>query len=126
MKRLLNALNKHAPKNPCDVGKLIKSFDKTFDSEIRERNKIHHHSRFETIEIDQVWLTEFIATDVHRDKGWDVEHRIAYRKATKWWVNQVRERSNRAELYVEAVAGRIILQCDFLQPYLTDKIENEK
>ncbi len=57
MKECFKAINKTRPKKQkLNVGQLVKAFDKAFDQEIRERNKVHHHARLDDIGIDNLFL----------------------------------------------------------------------
>lgn len=52
---------------------MVKRFDKDFDAEIRVRNGVHHHSAFEDLTIDRLWVQSSMSR-VMKDKGWDIEY----------------------------------------------------
>jgi hypothetical protein len=113
IKNLSKIVNKRNPACQSYFGNLVKLFDKAFDLEMRERNKIHHHMRYEDVETERVYLLK-VVSDSHPEKGWDGESLIAYRRVAKDWAARVRQRSERADLFVEAIAQFCLENCDFL------------
>jgi hypothetical protein len=61
IKKYLNALATIPAPGRIDIGKFIKQFEKEFDQEIRARNSVHHHERFEDIALERLFLTEIIS-----------------------------------------------------------------
>ena len=116
LKVVLNSLNEAIDPRKVDVGGFIKSYDKEFDQELRERHGVHHRSSFEDLAIDRIHLTEVLAmgSDSAR-KRWHKEHLSAYRKMSREWAERARKRSAAVDRFAEAVAGAI-LACDFLDP----------
>lgn len=63
MKKLLNAAKLVAEGKDLLVGPFIKAFENDFDSELRARNCIHHHGRFDDVAIDRLFISEsFVKT----------------------------------------------------------------
>jgi hypothetical protein len=113
LKSYFDALGKAAPEHNLDVGGFIRLFERTFNQEIRSRNSINHHNRFEDIAIDRVFLTDSIS--IQRDeKGWKQEHLAAYRKLTSEWAQRVVERGKKMDEFLEAVASATLMSCRFL------------
>jgi hypothetical protein len=113
LKKALNAINEVIPRK-VDAGSLIRQFNNDFDQEIRERNQIHHHDRFDDIVIDRIGLEGMMAQVADGDRGWKSEQRITYRKATKEWADRARRRSSRVREYLSAVGEIVTRECKFL------------
>jgi hypothetical protein len=113
LKNYFDALDVAAPECDLDIGKFIKQFEQTFSQELRARNYIHHHSRFEDIAIDRVLITDSISMDGDK-KGWREEHLAAYRKFTREWAQRVIQRGKKLDEFLEAVAGATLNNCKFL------------
>lgn len=90
-------------------------FGEIFEQELRARNRIHHHSRFEDVAIDRVFLTALMSQG-REDKGWQHEHMVAYRKVVREWAQRVRQRGLKMDEFLEAVAGATLSTCIFLTP----------
>jgi hypothetical protein len=113
LKNYFDVLEVAVPEHNLDIGGFIKLFERTFSQEMRSRNDIHHHNRFEDIAIDRVLLTDSIS--VGRDeRGWRQEHLAAYRKFTREWAQRVVERGKRMDEFLEAVASATLNCCGFL------------
>ncbi|MBY4734507.1 hypothetical protein K6V90_28595 [Cupriavidus pauculus] len=112
IKRYLNAMTKVEPRHRIDIGQFLKLFESDFDQELRERNQVHHHRRFEDLAIDQVYLADVMS---NRHGSWRKESERFYRKATSEWAQRVRRRAARAEKYVDAVAQTTLDGCTFLR-----------
>ncbi|MDE0537680.1 MAG: hypothetical protein OXH94_03025 [Rhodospirillales bacterium] len=110
LKKYLTALNENLDDKTFDIGDFIKLFDKEFKQELKERNSIHHHKSFYSIDTDQVYLTGLMPSE----KGWDREQRRIYRRVTKEWVARVRQRSDQIEAFLTAVAYASVTHCKFL------------
>jgi hypothetical protein len=106
IKKYLNALATIPAPDCMDIGKFIKQFEKEFDQEIRARNSVHHHERFEDVTLARLFLTETII------KGAELNE---YRRLSREWVHRVRRRSAKADQFLEAVAEVTLLRCDFLK-----------
>ncbi|KDP85764.1 hypothetical protein CF70_012035 [Cupriavidus sp. SK-3] len=117
IKKYLNVLAKFEPRHRIDIGQFLKQFDRDFDQELRERNQVHHHRRFEDLAIDRIFLSHAIST---RRDGWAKEADYFYRKATQEWAQRVRIRASRAEKYVDAVAQTTLEGSGFLKPLTVD------
>ena len=114
LKNYLNALAATVPDKKLDIGKFIKKFDKTFNPELRTRNLVHHHQRFEDLAIDRIFLAHTLS--VHKsDEAWLAERNAMYRAFTREWVDRVRRRSRVMNEYLEATACATLKFCDFLQ-----------
>jgi hypothetical protein len=113
-KNLLNAVNKVADSQKVDVGKFLKAFDSAFDAEIRARHSVHHRERFDDIQINKIGLIQLMTLGEGNAHGWESEHRVAYRTATREWVKRVKSRAASLQLTIENIATAIIACCPFL------------
>jgi len=113
LKGYCNALNAAEPGHGLEFGKFIKSFERAFGQELRARNSIHHHSRFEDIAIDRVFLTHAVSLDKD-ENGWGWEHLAAYRRFTKEWSQRVVRSGEKMDEFLEAVADASLKTCRFL------------
>ena len=118
LKKYFTAVKEAAPNHGLDIGAFIKLFEKTFDQELRARNSVHHHRRFEDIAIDRVFLMESFSTG-HEDKGWRQEHFTAYRKLAGEWAQRVRQRGAKMDEFLEATAAATLANCSFLSALLS-------
>lgn len=123
-KNLLNAVNKVPGNGKINVGYFLKHFDKVYDSEIRERNSVHHRARFDDIQINKVWLTQ-VMHDADESRGWGREHRLTYRAASREWAARVRRRSASLEQTVEEIAAGILRCSEFLATQLKSTTQSE-
>ncbi|AHL32344.1 hypothetical protein CD58_05320 [Pseudomonas brassicacearum] len=123
LKKYLNVVAVAAPTRRIDVGGFIKVFDKEFDGELRARNSVHHHSRFEDAAIERVFLTHVVSTGPSGN-GWKAERQAAYRKVTQEWVARVRKRASKLEEFMEAAAQLTLNSCDFLSVSLAPSDTN--
>lgn len=117
LKEVSDALKAAVPNHGLAIGKFIKSFDKEFAAEMRERHGIHHRERFEDLTISRVFLIESI---VLRDadlasKAWTEEHRTVYRKAAREWAKRCVREAGRLDVFTEAVAEALLNVCPFLK-----------
>jgi hypothetical protein len=116
-KKFFKAVGAVAPLANLKTGAFIKAFDKQFDQELRARNSIHHHCRFEDIAIDRIFLTGLIAKKLER-KGLEHEHLAVYRKASREWVKRVRQQGAKMDEILEAIAAVTLANCSFLSAKL--------
>lgn len=124
-KNLLNAVNKISVERKIDVGRFMKAFDKFYDSEIRERHRVHHVARFDDIQINKVWLTQLMAQSDQKSRGWESQHRSTYRAASREWAERVKRRSATLEQTQEAIANGILECCSFLVPPAGGSLSDE-
>jgi hypothetical protein len=116
LKMVLNEMKFVCPGYKMDVGAFIKLYDKEFDQELRERNSVHHSMPFRDLAIDRIMLTEMMAsTGKFRNKGWDKEHLVVYRKSSKEWADRVKRRSVAVRAFIDAVAKAILDVSSFLK-----------
>jgi hypothetical protein len=114
-KECFKAVNALAgPVTRLELGQFIKAFDKEFDAEIRERNKVHHHNRFEDIAIDNLMMTALAAVDAPTGSAWKRRNDAFYRRASREWAERVVKRSSKLEEYLNAIAEAILASCPFL------------
>ncbi|NMV41504.1 hypothetical protein [Ralstonia insidiosa] len=113
LKHLVDAVDALVPQHGLQFGPFIKQFAKEFDSEIRERNQIHHFERFMDLDIERIFLTG-LHDLVRPNGGWRDEQRAYYRKVAKEWVQRVRIRGARLDAFLEAVAEALLQGCPFL------------
>jgi hypothetical protein len=88
IKKCFEAINATLPaKRRLDPGPLIKAFDKEFREEIRERNGVHHHNRFEDVAIDNLFLLTMMSKNSLLDVAWKPRTDAAYQRSSKEWAN---------------------------------------
>ena len=95
------------------TGDLIREYKKIFDNELRARNSIHHHERFEDIEISRISLKEIL----HENFDSRIEQQIRsneYRKAVRYWVRNVHRGGKNMDLLLEGIARFTLEYCQFL------------
>lgn len=114
LKKYFNALKELKPDHSLDIGKFIKLFDSVFDQELRARNRVNHHGRFDDIAIDRVFITAVVAEE--SDYVFQKRHLAAYRKTTNEWAKRVRGTGARMDEFLEATAKATLAVCDFLRP----------
>lgn len=114
MKVASNTVHVAQPGTTIPFGNLIKAFGKHFKSELKERNSVHHHERFEDIRLDNIAIISIAASS--KDERLHLKRRMrsSYREATREWAQRVRRRSTDVEAYLEAVASLILGHCAFL------------
>jgi hypothetical protein len=113
MKATLNGLKRFQSSAP--VADFLKAFDKSFAWEIRMRNHVHHRGRFDDDTINQLSMVElFERVGTQHDLFVPRPH-VLYRKASREWVERVRNRSEHLGQFLEAIAG-LILSAEFVQP----------
>jgi hypothetical protein len=97
LKKYFAAVKAQSPEHRLEIGKFIRTFEKEFDQELRARHGVHHHSRFQDIALDRIFLTD---TVLHgRGLGGRRADHGAYREVVKEWVQRVRRRGERADAY---------------------------
>ncbi len=111
LKEYFKAVEIVTPNHHLDIGKFIKLFSKTFKSELRERNIIHHHEGFAELSISRLFLMESIMIKNSNKR----EHITEYRKLTKEWVLRVQKNGKKLDQFLEAVAKVTLENCDFLK-----------
>ncbi|ASJ90203.1 hypothetical protein CBR61_04195 [Porphyrobacter sp. CACIAM 03H1] len=115
LKRCLNAVDATI-EGTINTGPVLKSFAKDFDQELRARNSIHHHERFDDGAIHGIGLALIMGYSDKVGPGWrDVANR-GYRRSSAEWAARVKRRSKMVETYLEAVAGAMLDMCSYLQP----------
>jgi len=113
LKNYFEAVKAVTPHPSIEVGAFIKQFGKVFDQELRARNGIHHHGRFEDVAIERVFLTESFSM-AREAKGWKGEHLADYRRLANEWAGRVRRRGAQIDEFMEAVAAITLRTCYFL------------
>ena len=115
LKRCLNAVEATI-EGTINTGPVLKSFAKDFDQELRARNSIHHHERFDDGAIHGIGLALMMGYSDKVGPGWrDVANR-GYRRSSAEWAARVKRRSKMVETYLEAVAGAMLDMCPYLKP----------
>ena len=115
LKKMGNAINANLPDGQTiDVGGLVKAFKNQFDPEIKARNNVHHHDRFEDIRLDNLFFLT-AANLREKKKHIDDRRRNSYRDATREWSQRVRVRSDLVEKHLDGVALVILDSCTFLK-----------
>jgi hypothetical protein len=105
VKKYMNAVAIVIAPTQMDIGGFIRQFDREFDSEIRARNTIHHHERFDDLGLSRLFLNETIIKQAERKD---------YRRLANHWATRVRNRSAKVDEVVEAVADATLQTCAFL------------
>lgn len=122
----LNAVNAILDQsNKLKMGVVIKAFSKEFDQEIRERNNIHHHNRFEDLALDNLFLTALPMEDEKRASIHNRRHNAAYRRASNEWATRVVHRTPKIENYLNGVAGIILANCPFVACFVNASASDE-
>jgi hypothetical protein len=115
IKKYFNAIKQINPDHGLDFGRFIKKFEREFDQELRARNSVNHHRRFEEIGIERIMLVESILQN--RDSiAWRRQHLRFYRKAVGEWVQRVRAHGSQLDEFLEAIAEATLSACTFLTP----------
>jgi hypothetical protein len=126
LKKCLNSFNAVIP-GKLDVGGTIKIFAKDFKHELKARNQIHHHERFDEIQLSKVALFEILALGDKLGEGsgiWDERARRAYRAVSREWAERSKKRSDRAKVYLNAVAQAYLEHAYWLkEPVANDTVE---
>ena len=112
LKRCLN-IAKQVTSLKFDAGKVIKAFDRTFDAELRERNSVHHHTRYDDIEIQKLSLANMMAF-ARDDKPWKWYRQRTYRQISRDWVKRVQSRARLIYQFLEEVSRALDTCSDFL------------
>jgi hypothetical protein len=106
VKKYLNSVAVVIPPARIDIGVFLRQFDKEFDSEIRARNTVHHHERFDDLGLSRLFLNETIIKQAEQKE---------YRRLANQWAARVRKRSPKVDEVVEAVADATLQTCAFLR-----------
>lgn len=115
LKRCLNAVDATI-EGTINTGPVLKKFAKDFDQELRARNSIHHHERFDDGAIQGIGVALMMGYSNKVGPGWrDVASR-GYRRSSAEWAARVKRRSKMVETYLEAVAGAMLDMCLYLKP----------
>lgn len=99
-----------------NVGRFIKNFEREFDQELRARNSVDHHKRFEDVALDRVMMKELASGG---DNDWEREHLKEYRNLSKQWAQRVKRRGEIMDAYLEEVATATLNSCSFLSTLLS-------
>ena len=113
LKNYFDALRAATPGRRITIGPFIKQFANEFEAELRARNDIHHHGRFEDIAIDHIFITGSLSTVPGRE-NLKRTHLAAYRKVVNEWARRARTRGARVDEFLDAVADVTLRTCDFL------------
>ncbi len=114
LKRCLNAVDKSI-KGSVNTGPVLKQFAKDFDQELRARNSIHHHERFDDGAIQGIGVAILMGYNEKVGPGWRMVADRGYRRSAAEWAARVKRRSKMVEPYVEAVAGAMLDMCEYLK-----------
>lgn len=115
LKRCLNAVDATL-EGTINAGQVLKSLAKDFDQELRARNSIHHHDRFDDGAIQGIGVALMMGYGDELSPGWrDVASR-GYRRSSAEWAARAKRRSKMVETYLEAVAGAMLNMCPYLKP----------
>ena len=92
----------------------IKAYEKRFEQELRARNLVHHHERFEDIEISRIALKEITYGEISTTAGQRRIQSEEYREAIKFWVKHVRNSGVEMDALLEQIAAFTLEDCQFL------------
>lgn len=108
MKFSLNTARKLYPDSDLNVGGIVRAFDKAFDWDIRQRNRVHHKGRYDDQYIDQLsmlQLMELRSPTINKL----LSSRVIHRTAVNVWVKKVRLSSDALDKVLEQLSA-IMLQ----------------
>lgn len=114
LKRCLNAVDRTAECR-INTGGILKQFSKEFSLELKARNHIHHHDRFDDATIEGIGLAHIMGRLDDVGPSWRNEARRSYRRFSAEWAARVKRRSERVEAYVQAVAEAMLTMCPYLK-----------
>jgi hypothetical protein len=107
LKRCLNAVDATI-EGTINTGPVLKSFAKDFDQELRARNSIHHHERFDDGAIHGIGLALLMGYSDKVGPEWrDVANR-GYRRSSAEWAARVKRRSKMVEIYLVGREKRVL------------------
>lgn len=89
LKRCLNAVSATTAA-PLNTGEVLKQFAKDFDQELRARNAIHHHDRFDDIAISGIGIADLFSSKSDK-RGWAVVAHMKYRRSSREWAERVKD-----------------------------------
>lgn len=117
-KALMNAIKATPGGENIAIKQFLKAFDKTFDWEIRNRNAVHHHGRFEYDAIEKMSIAHLLRhhSGIH---GFIQPERV-YREERRKWIERVRHRALVLDQFIEAIAKFILDNCDFALAFKED------
>ena len=96
-----------------DTGKLIKQYDKRFKNELKERNLLNHHTKFNDIELNRFNLVTTMEEAQLPLPFGDSSH-AEYRRICRGWIKTVRSRSAVAQMFLVKISEFLLETCDFL------------
>lgn len=114
LKRCLNAVDRSI-EGTINTGAVLKQFAKDFDQELRARNSVHHHERFDDAAIQSIGMAIMMGYSDRVGAGWREVASRGYRRSSAEWAARVKRRSKMVETYVEAVAGAMLNMCPYLK-----------
>ena len=117
-KNLLNSANKLVNDTHIDVAGFLKLYDKIFNQELRARNAIHHHERFDDLKTNRMFLQDMLLENANSsDISSALIRRIKisrYRRLSREWVQRVRDRGLLMENLLELIAKEIVEKCTII------------
>lgn len=108
-----NSIKTLLPENHFNVGVLIKRYDKIFESELKERNLLHHHFSFSEVNIDKLRIISILELEQKSNTIGDIN--TQYRRICIEWVKRIRDRSSQIEIFLEEISIEMLRRCDFLK-----------
>jgi hypothetical protein len=112
LKILVNSLKNLTEMGDERYGKLIKTYEKHFKWECRQRNLTHHHRRFEYDAIDQLGLIDLLRLSEMAPVL--PEPALIYRQESRKWVKRVRAHHDVLLEVVDYAASLVLEKCLFL------------
>lgn len=107
MKTTLSAARRVNPDYDFKIGRIIKAYDRIFDWEIRQRNRVHHKERYDDQYIDQLGLIQILEVGMPVIKE-VFSSRGIHRKAVNLWVRKVRDGAEALNRFLEELSGLIL------------------
>ena len=113
LKILVNSLKNLTDMSDVRYGELIRTYEKHFKWECRQRNLTHHHRRFEYDAIDQLGLIDLLRLSDMAPVLPDPAY--IYRQESRKWVKRVRAHHDVLVEVVEYAASLVLEKCLFLK-----------
>lgn len=121
MKACLNAINSVIAPVRLDVGAVMKQYEKIFRTELKQRNLIHHHYRFDEITLDRIGFEGLMAYAKHPAEEWRSLQRTTYRRVSREWAQRAKRRSSDVRSFLSVVGNALVEHCEFLsKPVVVD------
>lgn len=112
LKMLVNSLKNLTGTSDARYGRLIKTYEKHFKWECKQRNLTHHHRRYEYDAIDQLGLIDLLRLSDMAPVLPDPAY--IYRQESRKWVKRVKAHHDVLLEVVDYAASLVLEKCLFL------------